>query len=310
MAHTTQTPPAKTKANSALASRAESITRGMTELRPIVPIDISGIEANEVDRRMPELLMLRPSDLWIDPRYQRDISRSGNALIRDIVANFSWHKYRPPVVSRDLEGRYVVIDGQHTAIGAASHPGIDKIPVSFVAMDDVAEQARSFLSHNTAMVRVPEIDKFFAAVTAQDETAVLILDIMTRHGVMLARHLPAQGVYEPNQTIATGRLRRLMKKYGPAKFNEIISLVSRMNYRPIKSDHLAAVAEILFETKPEYVKQHGKVSGELLVNVVLSLNDADALSHAARHATTSAVTKAAALAEFYRQKYRENFRTK
>ena len=205
------------------------------DLRAVEPVDLLQIIPSSIQNDAPTTLMLRPTELWIDGRYQRDISRAGKKLILDIVENFSWHKFRAPVVTRDEEGRYVVIDGQHTAIGAASHPGIKKIPVSFIPMKDLREQALAFISHNTAKVNVPSIDLFFSKVTANDPTAVEVLEVLQKYGVSLARYLPSQGHYEPNQTIATGRLTMLFDKYSRTKFEDIIRTIAEMNLRPISA---------------------------------------------------------------------------
>jgi hypothetical protein len=42
------------------------------------------------------------------------------------VANWDWRRFKPPVVARTATG-LEVIDGQHTAIAAASHPDVLQI---------------------------------------------------------------------------------------------------------------------------------------------------------------------------------------
>src|SRR4051812_39902397 len=72
-----------------------------------------------------------PTRLYVDDQYQRALSRKSHALIRKIVANWDWGRFKPPVVAEEEYG-FDVIDGQHTAIAAASHPGITKIPVMII----------------------------------------------------------------------------------------------------------------------------------------------------------------------------------
>jgi hypothetical protein len=284
-----------------LARRAQELRRATLPVRQIEPIDLLQITPNNIADKPPQPMMVRPQELYIDAAYQRDISRSGMRLILDIVANFSWQKYRPPVVTRDEQGRYIVIDGQHTAIGAASHPQIDRIPVSYVQMDSLTAQALAFISHNTAMVRVSAIDLFFAKVTAGDEAALAITDILKRHNVTIARYLPSQGSFDSNQTIAIGRMTMLINKYGPARFDTVIEILSKCNLAPIRADHMAAVAYMLYDEKSANMRY----SHELLADMIRSLSDTDSITQASRLAATMDVSKAHALATYWRSRYRD-----
>jgi hypothetical protein len=55
-------------------------------------------------------------------------------MIRDIVREWSWASYKAPVVVETGKG-LVVIDGQHTAIAAATR-GIKFIPILVVDADE------------------------------------------------------------------------------------------------------------------------------------------------------------------------------
>ena len=126
----------------------------------IHPADIGG-EAN------PSVIWIAPEHLLIDDEYQRQIAVLGRRLIRRIVANWSWRKFKPPVVTLTDKG-YEVIDGQHTATAAASHPDIDTIPVMVVSTKDRADRADAFIAHNTDRVGVTSTQLHFSSVAAGD----------------------------------------------------------------------------------------------------------------------------------------------
>ncbi len=67
--------------------------------------------------------MVKPSTLLVDERYQRGLSERSIKLIRKIVSEWDWRAFKPPVVV-DVGAGLEVIDGQHTAIGAATHGGM------------------------------------------------------------------------------------------------------------------------------------------------------------------------------------------
>ena len=119
------------------------------DLGPLVPADLSGQPGPDFD-------IVAPTDLLVDDAYQRGISPKSEALIRRIVRTWSWSKFKPPVCAR-VDGRLHVIDGQHTAIAAASHGGIQAIPVIVVAIPEMADRARAFVSHG-ALDLLPAAD--------------------------------------------------------------------------------------------------------------------------------------------------------
>jgi hypothetical protein len=154
---------------------------------------LEGLDAvpNKISSVPPQTIEVRPEELWVDRRYQRShMSRKSVNLIHKIVENWDWTKFKPPVVTRDADGRYIVIDGQHTAVAAASHPGIKTIPVMFAqGLGDVTQQAQSFIGHNMDRVPVGQLELWYARKQAGDK---LVLDadrIMRSHGVSVVRQI-------------------------------------------------------------------------------------------------------------------------
>ncbi|WP_454916539.1 hypothetical protein [Xanthobacter sediminis] len=99
--------------------------------RPVIALELPGVVAASAEMEKPIFEWVAPSDLLIDPRYQRDLSDASRRLIAKIVSGWDWRRYKPPVAVL-TEAGMELIDGQHTAIAAASHPGITEIPVMIV----------------------------------------------------------------------------------------------------------------------------------------------------------------------------------
>jgi hypothetical protein len=98
-----------------------------------------------------QLKWLAPTDLLVDATYQRDLSERSMRLIRKMIENFSWNRMKPPIVVQVGPASLHIVDGQHTAIVAASI-GIPQIPVFVVKAEGLDERARAFVGHNTDRV--------------------------------------------------------------------------------------------------------------------------------------------------------------
>ena len=118
-----------------------------------------------------EIKQVDPTELWVDDRYQRNLSRKGTQLITKICKSWDWRKFKPPVVTTEADGRLHVIDGQHTAIAAASHPQIKKIPVMLVDATTLAERAKTFIGINRDRVAVTPAQIFYAEFAGNDPEA-------------------------------------------------------------------------------------------------------------------------------------------
>jgi hypothetical protein len=150
----------------------------------IEPIDLN-ILASDIE--VPEsptykFIHIDPKNLVVDSTYQRSLSRKSKNLIKEIVLHWSWLKFKPPIVTKVTYGDqeyYHVLDGQHTAIGAATNPYVETIPV-FLISDSISIQTRadSFVGHNTARTAVSPIQIFKARAESGDDTAIGIITLL------------------------------------------------------------------------------------------------------------------------------------
>lgn len=154
-------------------------------LRPITAINCAGLTPSTPSSSGPIFEWVNPADLLVNEAYQRDLAERSIKLIRRIVQGWDWTKFKPPVCSLGDDGMEV-IDGQHTAIAAATHPGIDKIPVMIVETETVHDRAAAFIGQNMDRLGVTKMQLHKAAVAAGDEDALTIEQVCSRAGVTLS----------------------------------------------------------------------------------------------------------------------------
>ncbi len=214
-------------------------------MRAVAPVDVDDIEpADLTGQDAPTWDLVPPSDLLVDEAYQRELSPKSLGLIRRIVRSWSWSKFKPPVVVR-VGGALHVIDGQHTAIGAASHGGIPAIPVLIVKAPEMADRAAAFVSH--ALDRVPTTitQVHHAAVQAGDEDAVTIDRVCRAAGVELMAYPPPRSAYRSRQTIALNAIRRVVDKRGAMRARQVLEVLAKADLAPISADHIRAAEALL-----------------------------------------------------------------
>lgn len=154
------------------------------------------------------------------------------ALIRRIITEYDWRAFKPPIVARDADGRMMVIDGQHTAIGAASHPAISRIPVLIVEAGQVADRARSFLRHNRDRVGMTPMQIHHAALAAGDEVAVAVDEACRRAGARVLRN-PQAGTTRIGDTMAVSTVAAICKVRGVVFTARLLRILVDAGQAPI-----------------------------------------------------------------------------
>jgi hypothetical protein len=213
-------------------------------VRPIRAVaELVGI-ATTPESAPPRMLWVKPSDLLVDETYQRTLSRSSIKLITKIVRGFSWSKFKPPITCETPEGLYV-IDGQHTAIGAATHPDIDQIPVMVVEASSMTDRAKAFLGHNRDRIALSAGQIHVSAAQAGDPEAVEINRLCAEAGVSILAVPPVNNRFLPGQTMALGAIRSLLRGHGPWMVTTVLKTLIRAEMIPIRADQIKALAEAI-----------------------------------------------------------------
>lgn len=225
-----------------------------TTLRPVsaLPRDEESPPPAVIPTGPPIFEDVDPASLLIEERYQRDLSDKSIALIERIVANWDWRRFKPPVVAF-ADGGLQIIDGQHTAIAAATHPDVHLIPVMVVEAPELTDRALAFIGQNTNRLQVSAMQLHHAAVAAGDEDALTIQQVCERSEVNLVRSPYGGYPYKAGDTIAIGAIRGLISRTSPLKARQILQALVAAGCAPISAHEIKA-AEMLF-TEPDYAGQ-------------------------------------------------------
>ncbi len=241
-------------------------------VRPIKALDCpKAIEANHVGSTPPSVRLVSPGALLVEAAYQRDLSRKSIRLIRKIVGDFSWTKFKPPIVAETDAGLFV-IDGQHTAIAAETHPGIKQIPVLIVSADELTKRADSFVSHNRDRVAMSALQVFHAEVTAGDETATEILKIALGQGANIPRFIPPKRSSRPGDAIAITAFRRIFKHGGRETLGRVLRIAVKSGFQPINST-LAYGLEMI--CRSDYFAPVAKLSDDAIAKAIAAIPNLD-----------------------------------
>lgn len=224
--------------------------------RPIAPLALPHVKPAAVPAARPEFLWLAPAELLVDEAYQRDLTPRSIRLIEDIVAGFDWSRFAPPIVT-EVDGAWHVVDGQHTAIAAATL-GVPAIPCFAVAIGSLAERALAFAGRNRDRIRALPFDIHRALVAAGDEDALTIELVLRDAGVRLVKF----GAAKIGETQSIVTIRRLVARRGRAGARKALACLVAGRVAPIgESEMLAADAVLAAGADPEDLAQVIRVEG-------------------------------------------------
>lgn len=217
-----------------------------SERRAIAPLRLPDVKPCEINTAMPELRFVNPRDLYVDETYQRGLSERSVKLIRKIVSEWSWTAFKPPVCV-DVDGRLDVIDGQHTAIGAVTHGGIDLLPILVVQAASHETRASAFVRHNRDRIQVTATQLHNAMVAAGDEDAVTISQVCERADIVILRNPPQMAKFKPGETLAVSTIKSLVNRRHAAGARKVLDVCRATNAAPVPAHMIKAVERLLFE---------------------------------------------------------------
>ena len=223
----------------------------MTALRPIKPIPLIGIEPLPINTSLPRFGWADPKTLLVEDDYQRRLTKRSITLIRKIAQNFNWLHIKPPVCARGTDNKLCVIDGQHTAIAAASR-GLRKIPVMIVEAPEIRHRALAFVAHNTDRLNITPIQLFASRVAGGDPSAKAVVSVCKAAGVTPVRHMPGNGRWGIGDTIAFGTIERLIKRRGKDDASRVLKALVSARRAPAASHEILAVDAVLYDEKLGY----------------------------------------------------------
>lgn len=215
----------------------------MTNLRPIKALSFPDLKPASFDGEKPTLKWVSPTSLLVDATYQRDLSERSIRLIRRMIENFAWNRLKPPIVVQAGPASLHIVDGQHTAIVAASL-GIPQIPVFIVKADSVDERARAFVGHNSDRVVVSPFDIYRALLASSDPDAMDVDNVCRRAGVRIRYISPSSAIAE-GDTAAVGLIRALVRRRGVIPSRKVLQCLVKAKRAPISAAEILAAEHLL-----------------------------------------------------------------
>jgi hypothetical protein len=206
---------------------------------------------------LSQLAWLDIRDLFIDPRYQRPINARGEKNIRQVIENFSWSLFSPIVVCRRSKGRYAVIDGQHRAIAALTHGGIERVP-ALVINGTLHDEAKAFSVINGAVTAILPTQIWHARVVGEEYDAVMLQRVFSAVGVVILRSSKALGSYNKGETVAIDALEAAYKRYGKGALTlalrTVLDTAPSGNPGYIRAPLIKATCEVLVNNPAIFVR--------------------------------------------------------
>ncbi len=221
----------------------------MTDHRQIKALPLYDVRPAVDLGTLPEVRQVAPVALLIEKKYQRDISAKSIKLIEHIVAKWHWTKFKPPICV-ETEAGLVCLDGQHTAIAAASHPDIDTIPVMIVTAGVMESRAAAFVAHNRDRIAMSAFQIFHGEVAGGDVTVMAILAAVRQAGGDVPRYAPPFGKFKVGDVSAVGALRKLFELHGISAVKRIVTIGVAGRAAPISMTVLRAILALIVE--PEF----------------------------------------------------------
>lgn len=278
--------------------RAASAVKQFRRIAPLANVP----KESQVKGTLPEMRMVDPRTLFVDDTYQRNIGVGGIRLIEKMIAQFDWSKFHCPVVTQIAGGALVVIDGQHVATAAASHPNIDEIPVLVVQARTVKDQAKAFLGQNKERVGMRQLQIHRARLAAGEDEAERVESVLGAGGITLLSSTGKLDAAAPNASMAIGAFYWLLHHHGDQKAKKAAKMLGDCYLRPIRDVHVKAVANLLFSE--EYAEH---IDPARLATVIQAEHDGKTLGAAGQQSIETGMAKWECLTLIYYRRYQDMF---
>lgn len=250
----------------------------MTKLRPIKPMPFPDLEPVKVEGEKPVLKWVEPTSLLVDGTYQRDLTKRSIQLIRRMIAEFAWNRMKPPIVVKTGPASLHIVDGQHTAIAAATL-GLPQIPVFVVRADSTSDRARAFVGHNTDRLTVSPFDIYRALLASGDIDAVECEQVCQKAGVRIRQINQSTAIAE-GDTACVGVVRSLVKRRGPMLARQVLQCLVKAKRKPIMAAEINACERILCLERKDI--EHAAMSAIIRIGGAADIDKAHSMARASR----------------------------
>lgn len=236
----------------------------MSGFRRIVPMVTIEPPAPRSLGQKPELRWVKPTTLMVDGTYQRNLSSSSIRLIQKMVREFTWSRMKPPIVAV-VERELHVIDGQHTAIAAATL-GLPEIPIFVIGAAEVTERARAFVGHNTDRIAMQPLAIHRALVRSGDPFSCAVDKACRDAGVRLRIYKNSVRP-DAGDCMAVGYIKAMMRRRGVVKTTQVLTALGLARLCPIASEEVRAAEVVICDLggDPKRLAMVARAEGKMLL---------------------------------------------
>jgi hypothetical protein len=212
----------------------------MSEYRKIVSIE--GVGPCDDPGRAPEIIYPTLDQLVVNEEYQRGLSKASYRQIKRMAREWDWSSFKAPNIAKTDDPKvFEVIDGQHTAIAAASNGNIVIIPCLLVPAESLKQKAKSFLGINMAKIGLTSAAIYNAKLAAGDEVATTVQVALNAANCRLLAVPPQSGKYLIGDTMAVGTMGQIAKQKGGTRLKRLLTISKEAGGAPIPSMLLKAL---------------------------------------------------------------------
>jgi hypothetical protein len=234
----------------------------VSELEPLTDIKFAfPVKPAALAGARGDLAWIALDKLFIDKSYQRDVGANGRINIRKIAEDFAWHLFSPLIVAPREGGKFAVIDGQHRAIGARVHGGIDELPC-LVLHCSREDEARAFAVINGNVTKVTAQYLFRARLRSGDVFAIAAQRAAENAGVRILCTTASAAAVKFNETQACSTIEAAFKSHGEEILTAALSLImlaSKGERGTLRSSAIAAFCDVLRDN-PKWRDQLSKAA--------------------------------------------------
>lgn len=221
----------------------------------------------------PKIAWLSLDQLVVDETYQRALSSNSKRLIRRLVETWDWNCFKPLSVAAAGGGLYEVIDGQHTAIAAATHGAVETLPCLVLDARTLKERASAFVGINRDRVPLTPFALYQARLAAGDEEAVAVDRALTTAGANLEETLRSIEEYPAGTVGCVATLLQIVRRGGHARLARLLQMCIAAEITPVPSAVLKGLEEVITAPNPP--------TDARLVEILSDLGGEDLLDRAA-----------------------------
>lgn len=220
-----------------------------TQIRTVEAMQLPDVVPGMVSDAKPETIWVKPEELKIEGSYQRDLSTRSVNLIKKIISNWSWERMKPVICAYNEDKELVVIDGQHTAIAAATHPGISEILAMIVTGAEIENRASAFIGHNQDRVNVTPSQLYYASLEAGDEVAIALQAACENSGALIRRYPPPNGKWKVGEAICVKALLDVVKHKGKPGGSRLMNILVNAKRAPMNALEVKAIYQLLYTSE-------------------------------------------------------------